>query len=72
MDSGKLGSWLQIVANVGIVVSLIFASVQLQQNSELLKTQLLYEESSRATDLETKFVGENAAAVIKKLYGYAW
>lgn len=66
MDSGKLGSWLQIVANVGIVVGLIFGGVQLKQNSDLLKTQLLYEESYRAIDLETKFVGENAAAVWSK------
>jgi hypothetical protein len=66
MDSGKLGSWLQIFANVGIVVGLIFGGVQLKQNSDLLKTQLLYEESYRAIDLETKFVGENAAAVWAK------
>jgi hypothetical protein len=66
MDSGKLGNWLQIVANIGIVVGLIFGGVQLKQNSDLLRTQLLYEESYRAIDLETKFVGENAAAVWAK------
>jgi hypothetical protein len=66
MDSGKLGSWLQIIANVGIVVGLIFGGIQLKQNSDLLKTQLLYEESYRAIDLETKFVGEEAAAVWAK------
>ena len=66
MDSGKLSSWLQIGANVGIVVGLIFGGVQLKQNSDLLKTQLLYEESCRAIDLETKFVGENAATVWAK------
>ena len=66
MDSGKLSSWLQIGANVGIVVGLIFGGVQLKQNSDLLKTQLLYEESYRAIDLETKIVGENAATVWAK------
>ena len=32
MDSGKLSSWLQIGANVGIVVGLIFGGVQEEFN----------------------------------------
>ena len=61
MNSGKLSNWLQIAANVGIVVGLLLVGVQLKQNSDLLKTQLLYDESRRAVDLETLVVGENGA-----------
>ena len=66
MSYGKMTDWLQISANIGIVVGLVLVGVQLQQNSDLLKTQLMYEESYRATELETQVVGENAAAVWSK------
>jgi len=66
MSYGKLTDWLQISANIGIVVGLVLVGVQLQQNSDLLKTQLMYEESYRATELETKVIGENGAVVWSK------
>jgi len=66
VNSGKLSDWLQVAANVGIVAGLILVGVQLKQNSDLLKTQLMYEESNRAIDIETKVVGENGAEVWAK------
>ena len=63
MNYGKLSNWLQISANIGIVFGLLLVGVQLKQNSDLMKTQLLYEESYRSTELETRVVGENAAEV---------
>lgn len=66
MNDGKLSSRLQIAANVGIVVGLLLVGVQLKQNSDLLKTQLLYDESRRSVDLETLVVGENGAEVWAK------
>ena len=58
MNSSKVAGWLQVAANVGIVAGLILVGVQLKQNSDLLKTQLLYEESKRLVELETQVVGE--------------
>jgi len=66
MNSSKLSDWLQIAANVGIVGGLLLVGVQLKQNSDLLKTQLLYEESSRLVALETQVVGEIGAEVWAK------
>lgn len=66
MNYGKLNDWLQVAANVGIVLGLLLVGVQLKQNADLLKTQLLYEESQRAIELETKVVGENGAEVWAK------
>ena len=66
MNNSKLSNWLQIAANVGIVVGLLLVGVQLKQNSDLLKTQMLYDESRRAVDLETQVVGENGAEVWAK------
>lgn len=61
MNQNKLSGWLQVLANVGIVVGLLLVGVQLKQNSDLLKTQMLYEESSRAIGIETLVVGERGA-----------
>ena len=66
MNSSKLSDWLQIAANVGIIAGLLLVGLQLKQNSDLLKTQLLYEESSRLVDLETQVVGEIGAEVWAK------
>ena len=61
MNSSKLSDWLQIAANTGIIAGLLLVGLQLKQNSDLLKTQLLYEESSRLVDLETQVVGATGA-----------
>lgn len=66
MNSSKLSDWLQIAANAGIIAGLLLVGLQLKQNSDLLKTQLLYDESSRLVDLETKVVGDNGAEVWAK------
>lgn len=66
MNSSKLSDWLQIAANLGIIGGLLLVGVQLKQNTDLLKTQLLYEESNRLVELETKVVGELGAEVWAK------
>ena len=66
MNHSKMSDWLQVAANVGIVIGLLLVGVQLKQNSDLLKTQLLYEESHRAIELETQVIGENGADVWAK------
>lgn len=63
MDQEKLNRNLQVIANLGIVAGLVLVGFQLKQNSDLLKTQLLYEESQRSIDIETLVVGEDAAQV---------
>lgn len=66
MEISKFNHWLQISANIGIVAGLLLVGIQLKQNSDLLKTQLLYEESNRAIEMETQVIGENAARVWAK------
>jgi len=58
--------WLQIVANVGLIAGLILVGLQLKQNSDLLKTQLLYEESGRFISSEQAMYGEEPARVWAK------
>jgi len=64
--SSKLNERLQIAGNVGIIIGLLLVGVQLSQNSALLRTQLLFEESGRLMMLETQYIGENAAEIWAK------
>jgi hypothetical protein len=66
VDFAKFNNWLQVSANIGIVAGLVLVGVQLKQNSDLLKTQLLYEESHRSVELETEVIGEHGAKVWAK------
>ncbi len=66
MDYSKLNNWLQVSANIGIVLGLVLVGVQLKQNSDLTRIQLLYEESNRVIEFEYQLVGEEGAAVWAK------
>lgn len=57
---------MQIVANVGIVVGLLLVGFQMKQNSDLLKTQMLYDESRRIVDFEMQMLGEEPSRVWAK------
>ena len=66
MESNKLGHWLQVGANVGILAGLVLVGIQISQNSDLLRYQLLFEERNSAIQAERALLGENPAAVIEK------
>ena len=58
--------WLQITSNVAILFGVILVIFQMKQASDLLKTQLLVEESRTWIEGERALLGENAAAVWAK------
>jgi hypothetical protein len=62
----KVVDWLQILGNLGLVVGLVLVGFQLKQNSEILKTQVLMDESRRSVDQEWTIVGEEGARVWAK------
>jgi hypothetical protein len=41
MESSKLGYWLQVSANIGILAGLILVGLQMTQSNSLAATQLL-------------------------------
>ncbi len=61
MNIERLASWLQITANIGILGGLILVGFQLQQNSEILKAQMLSAESRSVIDQEMQIIGEEGA-----------
>ncbi len=66
MSSNRLNNWLQIGANIGIIAGLVLVGLQLKQNSDLLRTQLLYEESGRFIASEQALFGEEPARIWAK------
>ena len=55
--------------NTGILIGLILVIIQINQNSELLRLQLINDEFSTMTASETLIVGENPAeALMKAMY----
>lgn len=62
MNSKVLNSWMQFLASVGVILSLIFVGVQIQQSREIAiaeiyqqRTALLLENFSFAVPTETEF-----------------
>ncbi len=62
----KANNWPQTITNLGIIAGLVLVGVQMKQNTDLLKTQLLYEESRRIIEQESQYIGENGAEVWAK------
>jgi hypothetical protein len=66
MDSRKI-NWLSIGTNVGVIGGLILVALQLNQNSELLRLQMIDQESRRMTDHEVEYMGELGAQTWAKM-----
>ena len=52
MDSDRLNRWLTLVANVGVLVGLILILFELNQNSDLMRSQIV---QSRGELMETRY-----------------
>ena len=63
MESSKLGYWLQLWANVGILAGLILVALQMRQNEDLLRYQLLKQEGDSYVSTEMAIAGEDYAGV---------
>lgn len=66
MHTNRLDRWFHVLSNVGILVGLLLVIAQMRQNEEILKTQILFEDSRRAVDLELQVIGENSAEIWAK------
>ncbi len=66
MEANKIGYWLQVGANIGILGGLVLVGMQINQNTEMVRLQMLNEESLRVTSGEYVLVGESGAAAWAK------
>ena len=60
----KIGLWVQLAANVGILASLILLASQIGQTSELSRLAFYTEEEDTYVTMGTSILGETAAAAL--------
>ena len=66
MESSRLGYWLQVGANIGILLGLVFVGLQIQQDRELKRVEMV---SRMVTDLferELAAIGDEPYRAIVK------
>ncbi len=66
MESSKFGYWLQIGANVGMLIGLILVGLQMQQNSKLMELQIINDQNEAYIDGLWAAAGEQYADVWEK------
>ena len=63
---GKLGQWLQVSANIGILAGLILVGLQINQNTELTRLNFYSSEEDGYLAMGATFSGETLAAAWAK------
>ena len=63
---GKVGQWLQVGANIGILAGLVLVGLQMEQNIQLTKAALSASHSDNWITIDTGLQGENFAQTLAK------
>jgi hypothetical protein len=66
VNSEKLVNWLQILGNFGLIAGLGLVALQIQQNTDIAKAQMISEDRSIAVALKLAVIGENPAKAVAK------
>ena len=67
MESSKVGYWLQVGANLGLLAGLVMVAIQINQTSDLTKDRLYFDRWAENFNMRNTMLGENASAVVKPL-----
>ena len=66
MNKDKLKLSIEVIAAIGMLGGLILVAMQLNQNTRLLRTQLLFEANRNYIQWEQNMLGENPAEIWEK------
>lgn len=66
MNSEKMGNWLQILGNFGLIAGLVLVAVQIQQNTTATEAQMISEAIAARNEFQLAIVGEDAAEALAK------
>ena len=66
MHVSKVGNWLQIIGNFGLIVGLVMVAVQIKQNTEIAQAQLISESYRVVMEVPLRLMGENPAKAWSK------
>ena len=66
MKFKKLNDWLRVIADLGILVGIILVLVQLNQNENLMRAQIINQYYDSYSSYEASFAGENLPEIWEK------
>ena len=58
MKLPRLEKWITILANIGVIAGLILVAVEIRQNTEITKAQILNDYHVADMELELKMMGD--------------
>ena len=66
MKLNKLNDWLRVIADLGILVGIVLVLVQMNQNDDLMRSQIMNQYYDSNAEYEASFAGENLPAIWEK------
>lgn len=66
MNTERVGNWIQILGNLGLIAGLVLVAVQIQQNTSATEAQMLSEAIAARNEFQMAIVGEDAAEALAK------
>jgi hypothetical protein len=66
MKVGKIGEWLHVIGNFGVLAGLILVALQIQQNTVLVRAELLSNEYDAWISIDASKQSERFASVLAK------
>ncbi len=64
--SDRVNSWLSLIASVGILAGLVLVAIELNQNTDQLRLQLIFQTTQKLFDNNRDLLGENPTPTIAK------
>ena len=71
MDTGKVGDWLQISANIGILLGLLLVGIQINENSKIARADLTARTFEIANEYNLAMLGENPSEALARIDSFA-
>ena len=66
MEINKVGGWLQVLGNLGLLVGLLLVGVQINQSNKIAMANLVSASFQQDTDRIVAQLGENPATILAK------
>ncbi len=64
--SDRVNSWLSLIASVGILAGLVLVAIELNQNTNQLRLQLVFQTTQKLFDNNRDLLGDNPTPAIAK------
>lgn len=66
MNFKKLNDWLRVIADLGILIGIVLVLLQMRQNENLMRAQIMNQYFDSYSSYEASFAGENLPTIWEK------